>query len=495
MNSKSNSDRRQAYNDVYARKSEPSGRSSYRHDNSHTGDFSFNNSGVPFYASYGNDGQSKNNGQPRSGGPWSDGQPRSGEPWNKGHSSRNNDFTQEDFERLCRNIGDTVSQMSKVVGKHLSEAGNAMGSAIEQAAKDYKQKVANGDVFQNPVQLSRAKKGLMRSRFRGTGGLTTSGVVMTSFGGLFTFSFAAGLIAEAGTGVLWADVAGGGPFAAALFGTSVFLGLSAWLLSAGMKRLSAARNLKDIQRIMGGREFCNISELALHMQKTEKKTLAAIYDLLKRGMLPEGHLTDDETCLIVTNEAYHHYRQAQRTLHQKQMEKKRLEEEKRREALLNPAAPVPDDVKSFVACGNDYIRQMKALDDQINDEAVSKKVRAIEELVAKIMQRVTDEPSVIDGLEHLMDYYLPTTVKLLSAYDDLEEQPVQGENIASSRREIEQTLDVLQGAYEKLLDATFQDLSMDVSSDISVLNAMLAQEGLTDSPFDAKMNTEKHTDQ
>ncbi len=60
---------------------------------------------------------------------------------------------------------------------------------------------------------------------------------------------------------------------------------------------------------------------------------------------------------------------------------------------------------------------------------------------------------------------------------------MQGENIATSRREIEQTLDVLQSAFEKLLDATFEDLSFDVSSDISVLNTILAQEGLTESPF------------
>ena len=85
-----------------------------------------------------------------------------------------------------------------------------------------------------------------------------------------------------------------------------------------------------------------------------------------------------------------------------------------------------------------------------------------------------------------MDYYLPTTVRLLSAYDDLEDQPIQGETISQSRLEIERTLDVLISAYEKLLDATFQDLSLDVSADIDVLHAMLAQEGLTPSPFDMK---------
>ncbi len=96
------------------------------------------------------------------------------------------------------------------------------------------------------------------------------------------------------------------------------------------------------------------------------------------------------------------------------------------------------------------------------------------------------EKSGVKLIGKLMDYYLPTTVRLLSAYDDLEDQPIQGETISQSRLEIERTLDVLISAYEKLLDATFQDLSLDVSADIDVLHAMLAQEGLTPSPFDMK---------
>ena len=79
-----------------------------------------------------------------------------------------------------------------------------------------------------------------------------------------------------------------------------------------------------------------------------------------------------------------------------------------------------------------------------------------------------------------MEYYLPTTIKLLDAYEQLDSQPVQGENIISSKREIEKTIDTLNTAFEKLLDDLFQDTAWDVSSDISVLQMMLAREGLTD---------------
>ena len=79
-----------------------------------------------------------------------------------------------------------------------------------------------------------------------------------------------------------------------------------------------------------------------------------------------------------------------------------------------------------------------------------------------------------------MEYYLPTTIKLLEAYEELDAQPVQGENIISSKQEIEKTMDTLNTAFEKLLDELFQDTAWDLSSDISVLNTMLAQEGLTE---------------
>ena len=98
----------------------------------------------------------------------------------------------------------------------------------------------------------------------------------------------------------------------------------------------------------------------------------------------------------------------------------------------------------------------------------------------RIFDRAQSHPEVVPELKKLMDYYLPMTVKLLRAYADMDSQPVQGENIQSAKREIEQTLDTLNGAFEKLLDSIFKATALDVSTDISVLNTLLAQEGLTD---------------
>ena len=85
-----------------------------------------------------------------------------------------------------------------------------------------------------------------------------------------------------------------------------------------------------------------------------------------------------------------------------------------------------------------------------------------------------------------MNYYLPTTLKLLDAYEEFDSQPVQGENIKTAKQQIEQTLDTINIAFENLLDKLFTDEVLDVSSDISVLETMLKQEGLTGSEFDLK---------
>ena len=126
------------------------------------------------------------------------------------------------------------------------------------------------------------------------------------------------------------------------------------------------------------------------------------------------------------------------------------------------------------------MKKIREANDAIPGEEISNKISRMEMLVDRIFDRVEQNPETVDDIHRLMDYYLPTTIKLLEAYEELDAQPVQGENIISSKQEIEKTLDTLNAAFEKLLDDLFQDTAWDVSSDISVLNMMLAQEGLAE---------------
>ena len=89
-------------------------------------------------------------------------------------------------------------------------------------------------------------------------------------------------------------------------------------------------------------------------------------------------------------------------------------------------------------------------------------------------------------MKKMMSYYLPTTQKLLDAYCEMDDQPIAGQNIDSTKKEIEATLDTLNTAFENFLDSFFEEKAWDISSDITVLQTMLAQEGLTGKDFEQK---------
>ena len=92
-----------------------------------------------------------------------------------------------------------------------------------------------------------------------------------------------------------------------------------------------------------------------------------------------------------------------------------------------------------------------------------------------------------------MSYYLPTTLKLLQAYQEFDAQPIQGENIKSAKTEISDTLDTITVAFKNLLDSLFEHEAMDISTDISALETMLAQEGLTEDGMKTSIDAVSYT--
>lgn len=442
----------------------------------------------------------------------------------------------KDFQKMCRSVDRAFSQFARMVDQGVNEAAEALGQSPEKNLKAHKElqekrkrekkarkaqeeaqrraaqqaygqqrsgqpgygapqgtpggvpqgfQQAVTSVAQQAQQwapLAKAKK-----RFRSSAGLTASGVIMAASGGAGTvFIGIPALIAALDP--LAVGVPGLGVTAALGVMTAGF----ATLLGFGVRNLRRASKLKALQRAVGQREAVTFDDIAARMQVSPKAALAASRTLIKGGYLPEGRIDDENTTLMVTENAYHQYRQFQQSQRQTLAEREAAEAARAAEAAARAAREqdiserLTPEQRAFVARGRDYVRQMDELNAAIDDAAVSERITAIQDVVGRILARAEEEPAVIAGLDRLTAYYLPTTVKLLDAYDRLEEEPIQGENISSSRSEIEHTLEVLHSAFEKLFDDTYQDLSLDVSADISVLHAMLAQEGLTEGPFDVK---------
>ena len=120
---------------------------------------------------------------------------------------------------------------------------------------------------------------------------------------------------------------------------------------------------------------------------------------------------------------------------------------------------ITPEVQQVLDKGNEFLEKIHRSNEAIPGVEISRKISRIELIVQKIFDRAKEHPEIIPDLNRLMDYYLPMTVKLLNAYEDMDSQPIQGENITASKREIEETLDTLNVAFEKLLDSVFEDIS------------------------------------
>lgn len=303
-----------------------------------------------------------------------------------------------------------------------------------------------------------------------------------------------------------------------LFAGSLGLGIG------GKKRLELAQRFRKYVSVLGNRTYCMVEELADSVGESSKFVRKDLKKMIRQGFFPQGYLDQKETCLITDKQTYQQYQDAQQSYEARKKAAQQSKDPGRRDGdgqyfetafdsessggSENTAAKrsgtnqngaasghfADSDIRAdldpkcaeLIAQGRSYIRHIHECNDRIPDEAMSEKLARLEVVVTRIFTEAERNPEVVDDLKKMMSYYLPTTKKLLDAYCNLNEQPVGGQNIDTMKKEIEETLDTLNSAFEKLLDDLFEEQAWDISSDISVLNTMLAQEGLTGNQFERK---------
>lgn len=144
-----------------------------------------------------------------------------------------------------------------------------------------------------------------------------------------------------------------------------------------------------------------------------------------------------------------------------------------------PAASTGNpELDKMVKDGNLALSEMKRLDDNIADPGVSADIVRLSQVSGKIFQAVKDDPAKLPQIRQFMNYYLPTTMKLLNTYDRMSGTGVSGENIDGTKAKIEEMLKTIVKAFEKQLDGLYGADALDVSSDIKVMETLLAREGL-----------------
>lgn len=249
------------------------------------------------------------------------------------------------------------------------------------------------------------------------------------------------------------------------------------VLGGTMRR--RAKRFKSYVKKIGKKEVYSIKELAEATEKSEKYVLKDLKNMTRRRWFQEGHFDEQETCFILTDETYQIYLDTQ----EKIKKQKEEEERQRKEAEILEQDPLRKQLKITIEEGKEYIRRIHLINDKIPGEDISEKLYRLEQVCRKIFEYIEEKPEQLTDIRKFMNYYLPTTLKLVEAYYEFSIQPVRGENITAAQKEIEEMLDQINQAFEKMYDKLFQDSAMDISTDISVLSTMLAQEGLLDSEF------------
>ncbi len=366
-----------------------------------------------------------------------------------------------------------------------------------------------------------------------------SGVLFTVFGGIGTGVMALAIL------VLGLTLLATGGLQGLLIALCVllpFLLLFICMINLGCGKSERLKRANRYVQLCGNNPYINISDLALHTGKSEKFVLKDVKKMLKAGMFPEGHLDQEEACLMLDDATYRQYLAIQKERKAREMEEKVARMQAKRSGQAVPgediresradgmgpgqqgteggrteggwqdssavqggrrtawqsagsaqgaqgavpggdfiareAEPEDPELAAMIREGQDCIRKLRDMNDNIEGEVISAKLFQLENLLKEIFQRVREHPEQKSQMQKFMNYYLPTTLKLVEAYEDFDSVSVPGEDIVQAKEEIEKTLDTINQAFAELLNKLFRDSVFDATTDAQVLQTMLAREGL-----------------
>jgi len=251
--------------------------------------------------------------------------------------------------------------------------------------------------------------------------------------------------------------------------------VSVGMFSAGIVKQERLHRYGQYLHIIGRKTVCAVKTLAGTVHKSEKFVVRELKYLIKHDFFPHGRLDGMETSLILDDKTYQQYLDLQQ----------RMAAEKQESDARNAVYRQNPELQEAIEHGNAVIREIKETNDAIPDEVISAKLARLEDVTGKIFSYVEAHPQKLADIRKFMEYYLPTTLKLVRAYRELDAQTIQGETILSMKNEIKNTLDTINEAFENMFDNLFLSDAVDISADISVLETMLHQEGLTEKDFTA----------
>lgn len=240
----------------------------------------------------------------------------------------------------------------------------------------------------------------------------------------------------------------------------------AWLVVRGAKDRARVERFRTYVSCLRDRRHVKISDLAAAVKKKEAFVCKDLTKMIQMKMFPQGHINGDQTMFLLDDATYAEF-------------ETRRQELERRSQFLRDETREQRQLRETIERGQQYIQAIRKANDDIPGEEISEKLYRLETSVGRIYAQIQKAPHKLPELRKFQEYYLPTTLKLVETYREFDGQPIAGDNIRTAKAEIEASLETIILAFDKLFDSLFAETAMDVATDISVLQTLLAQEGLT----------------
>lgn len=235
-------------------------------------------------------------------------------------------------------------------------------------------------------------------------------------------------------------------------------GIALLLGSRGMKR--RARRFAKYVACAGSRKAVPLAELASAADVRMSKAERDIELMVEKGMWgPQAYVDNGQDMLFLSAEAAREYYDS------RNVRARTVQEEK--PPVTTSAA---EDEHAF------RLSAIRRANDRIDDPVLSAKIDRLEQVTSRIFKFIAANPKAADKANTFLNYYLPTTQKLLDSYADFEEAGVSGENLNQAKERIEQTMDSIISGFEHQLDELYRETAMDIDSDIRVMETMLRRD-------------------
>lgn len=255
----------------------------------------------------------------------------------------------------------------------------------------------------------------------------------------------------------------------------LLLVVSVGLLLRGITLRKRVKRFKKYVRFIDDNNYFLIKDLAKFAREKESFVVKDLSKMIDLGMFLEGHIDEEKTYFMLNDEVYNDYLNLKN-----QQIAKEIDNEKLNEEIENLEK---DEIESTIKIGKNYIEQIKNIKNELYKEEIAVKLDKLGNISNQILIQVEKNPNKIQEVNKFINHYLPITIKLINSYKDINNQSVQGENIENAKIEIEKSIDLINSAFENLLDDLYEDVVLDISTDISVLKTLFKQEGLTEDDF------------